>query len=95
MHSGDELQVLVGGVGLGYTAHAALASEGVDSVEVIELLPAAEREAWHRKLRAEVVKLQADDGSASDFLSGGYLEAGSTGFLAWILARGLPEEAGS
>jgi len=65
------------------------------AAEVIELLPEAEREAWHRKLRAEVVKLQADDGSASDFLSGGYLEAGSTGFLAWILARGLPEEAGS
>jgi len=65
------------------------------AAEVIELLPEAEREAWHRKLRAEVVKLQADDGSTSDFLSGHYLEAGSTGFLAWILARGLQEEAGS
>jgi len=65
------------------------------AAEVIELLPEVEREAWHRKLRAEVVRLQADDGSASDFLSGGYLEAGSTGFLAWILARGLQEETGS
>ena len=65
------------------------------AAEVIELLPASEREGWHRKLRAEVIKLQAEDGSTSDFLSGHYLEASSTAYMAWVLARGLQEVAGS
>lgn len=39
MHRGEELRVLVGGLGLGYTARAALASERVASVEVVEYLP--------------------------------------------------------
>lgn len=39
MHQGKGLSVLVGGLGLGYTAHEALQSEKVASVEVIELLP--------------------------------------------------------
>ena len=39
MHSGSCLRVLVGGLGLGYTARAALGSERVSKCEVVEFLP--------------------------------------------------------
>ena len=44
---GDELEVAVGGLGLGYTAHAALELSAVKSVVVIEALPAVID--WHRR----------------------------------------------
>jgi spermidine synthase len=39
MHSGDDLRVLVGGLGLGYTVRQALLSSRVAHVDVVELLP--------------------------------------------------------
>ncbi len=45
--NGDALRVLVGGLGLGYTAAAALADPRVVDVEVVERLP--EVIGWHRR----------------------------------------------
>jgi len=59
MHGGKGLRVLVGGLGLGYTAHEALLSEQVAQVEVVELLPQVID--W---LEQGLVPLSAELGSA-------------------------------
>jgi spermidine synthase len=60
MHGGSELRVLIGGLGLGYTARAALDDPRVAAVEVVELLP--EVLDWlERDLIPLSVSLKADD----------------------------------
>ncbi len=39
MHGGKDLNILIGGLGLGYTANEALLSDKIQSVDVVELLP--------------------------------------------------------
>lgn len=56
---------------------------------VVELLPPAEREAWRRKLRPEIVKTQRPDGSFGDFLGSSYMIQASTAFAALALDAGL------
>jgi len=58
----------------------------------IALLPAAERGTWRRKLRAQVIKTQAADGSFSDYLSANYLVTASTSYAIMTLAAGLEHE---
>jgi spermidine synthase len=59
MHARDGLQVLVGGLGLGYTAGEALTSPRVASVEVVEFLPAV-IDWLHRGLFPLAGQLKAD-----------------------------------
>lgn len=76
--TGDKLDVLVGGLGLGYTAKAALEHESVGSLLVIDMLEAVID--WHREgllpLKTEV----ADDPRCKlvqgDFFAGAASEAG-------------------
>ena len=59
----------------------------------IELLPEAEREALHARLRPHLVKTLRPDGSTTDFLDAKYDVLASTAFLALALDAGMPEEA--
>ena len=60
--------------------HAALA---------INELPAAEREAWHQKLRAELLKVQWPDGSSLDFPNLSCMQIAGTSFSLLALQAGL------
>lgn len=55
MHQGRDLRVLVGGLGLGYTAREALLSDRVGSVRVVEFLP---RVVWW--MRQGMIPLSAE-----------------------------------
>lgn len=59
MHPGTGLRVLVGGLGLGYTAHAALEAERVGEVRVIERLPEVIR--WMREGLVPLAAALRDD----------------------------------
>ena len=56
---------------------------------MIELLPAEEREAWHKKLRGEIAKCQWTDGSFMDFLGSQHMQVASTSFAILALRAGL------
>ena len=63
------------------------------AAQAINLLPEAEREQWHARLRPHLAKTQRADGSTSDFLSTTYMIVGSTSYLSLALSLGLPPHA--
>ncbi|MBI4878551.1 MAG: hypothetical protein HY812_02685 [Planctomycetes bacterium] len=58
------------------------------AAEAINLLPAAEREALHARLRPHILKTQRRDGSMCDFLGQRYLLVADTAFGALTLLAG-------
>jgi spermidine synthase len=56
---GDDLAVVVGGLGLGYTAQAVLEDSRVSSLHVVEALPAVI--GWHERLLLPVSPALVDD----------------------------------
>jgi len=59
------------------------------AARVIELLPEAEREGWHARLRPHLVKVMRADGSSTDFLTSGYMKVAGTALSALALGLGL------
>ena len=59
--------------------------------QVINLLPVAERESWHAKLRPHLAKTLREDGSTSDFHIQTWSVTAGTSFAALALALGLPQ----
>ena len=62
------------------------------AARVINCLPAAEQEAWHAKLRAEIAKAQQEDGSLVDFIGSFYSWTYATSFAVMTLELGLHPE---
>ena len=62
------------------------------AAKVIQLLPEAEREGWHARLRPHLVKVMRADGASTDFLTSGYMQVAGTAFSALALGLGLPPE---
>lgn len=61
------------------------------AAKVIELLPAAEREGWHARLRPHLVKVMRAEGASTDFLASSYMQVAGTAFSVLALGLGLPE----
>ncbi len=59
------------------------------AAQVISLLPAEERELWHRRLRYHITKTQTAAGSSTDFLTSQYVVNACTAFGALVLSAGL------
>lgn len=59
------------------------------AAECIGLLPAAEREAWHRRLRPLVIATQRRNGSFCDFVDATYMFTASTAYAVMTLQAGL------
>ena len=57
--------------------------------QTINLLPAAEREGFHRQLRPCVLRAQRPDGSFCDFQGTSYMTTAATAFSAMALLAGL------
>ena len=62
------------------------------AAKVIELLPEAEREGWHARLRPHLVKVMRKEGWSSDFLTSAYMQVAGTAFSTLALSTGLPPE---
>jgi hypothetical protein len=62
------------------------------AAKVIQLLPEAEREGWHARLRPHLVKVMRQDGSSTDFLTSSYMRVAGTAFASLALELGLPGE---
>lgn len=58
--------------------------------QLINLLPESERETWHQKLRAHVIKAQWDDGSSIDFPNMKSMKVAGTAFSILALQAGVP-----
>ncbi|MBK8180654.1 MAG: hypothetical protein IPK67_17520 [Planctomycetes bacterium] len=63
--------------------------------QAINLLPVAERESWHAKLRPHLAKTLRQDGSTSDFHIQSWSVTAGTAFASAALALGLPERSGT
>ncbi|MBI5364165.1 MAG: hypothetical protein HZA53_13375 [Planctomycetes bacterium] len=62
------------------------------AAQLINTLPVAERDAWHAKLRPQLVKTQMKDGSQADFPGSFYSWTYGTGFAVLALELGLHPE---
>ncbi len=62
------------------------------AARAIQLLPPAEREAWHARLRPHLIRTQRKEGLALDFIDSDYERVACTAFLALGLSLGVSTE---
>ena len=65
------------------------------AAQCINLLPAAERESWHAKLRAKLAPFQGKDGSSIDFVGSFYSYTYATSFSTMALQLGVQAPEGT